>query len=220
MNLDKSHFNQNFIFQLLTCLRSTTRYKIIKWIYLVTIWLGKTWCEEDLVPGRLERVCAENRCPHSKSFVVCTCYRLPNSDMDLFNECNTFLQKRTKNWVGDLNCDVMKASPGAHTQQLILLCSLYQVRFRSMGKSAFRFCNRTRNPSSWWISIKISKYGFHGFLFYRSIGKSKKDLQNILVNSGLLFANYAFACKTAVFKNSLSILFRIPQKTERKGIQE
>ena len=45
------------------------------------------------MPDRLERVCAENRCPHSKSFVVCTWYRLPNSDMDLFNEYNTFLQK-------------------------------------------------------------------------------------------------------------------------------
>ena len=48
---------------------------------------------EDLVPDRLETVCADNSRPHRKSFVVCTRYRLPNSDMDLFNECNTFLQK-------------------------------------------------------------------------------------------------------------------------------
>ena len=26
-----------------------------------------------------------------------------------------------------------------------------------------------RNPSSWWVSIKKSKSGFHGFPFYRSI---------------------------------------------------
>ena len=54
------------------------------------------------------------------------------------------------------------------------------VRFRSMGKSAFRFfnlhfgfCNRTRHPSSWWISIKKSKSGFHGFLFTVQSGNQK-----------------------------------------------
>ena len=35
-----------------------------------------------------------------------------------------------------------------------------------------------RNPSLWWISIKKSKSGFHGFPFYRSMGNPKKDLQN------------------------------------------
>ena len=54
------------------------------------------------------------------------------------------------------------------------------VRFRSMGKSALRFwnphfgfCNRTRNPSSWWISIKKSNSGFHGFLFTVQSGNQK-----------------------------------------------
>ena len=46
-----------------------------------------------------------------------------------------------------------------------------------------------RNSSAGWISIKKSKSGFHGFPFYRSIGKS----ETILVNSGLLFAKYACA---------------------------
>ena len=36
------------------------------------------------------------------------------------------------------------------------------------------------------------------------------------MNSGLLFANYVFAYKTAVFKNCLSILFRIPQKRKER----
>ena len=57
-----------------------------------------------------------------------------------------------------------------------------------------------RNPSSGWISIKKSKSGFHGFPFYRSIEKS----ETILVNSGLLFAKYACACKSAVLKDSFS----------------
>ena len=57
-----------------------------------------------------------------------------------------------------------------------------------------------RNPSIGWISIKKSKSGFHGFPFYRSIGKS----DTILVNSGPLFAKYACACQTAVLKDSFS----------------
>ena len=57
-----------------------------------------------------------------------------------------------------------------------------------------------RNPSSEWIEIKKSKSRFRGFTFYRSIGNPKKDLQN----SGLLFANYTCACKTAVVKDSFS----------------
>ena len=61
-----------------------------------------------------------------------------------------------------------------------------------------------RNPSSGWISIKKSKSGFQGFPFYRSIGKSEKT---ILVNSSLLFADYAWACKTAVLRDSFSIPF-------------
>ena len=42
---------------------------------------------EYLVPSSLEMVCAGINRPHSKSFLVCTWYRPPNSDMDLFNEC-------------------------------------------------------------------------------------------------------------------------------------
>ena len=36
-----------------------------------------------------------------------------------------------------------------------------------------------RNPSSGWISIKKSKSGFHGFSFYRSIGKSEKGFAKL-----------------------------------------
>ena len=36
-----------------------------------------------------------------------------------------------------------------------------------------------RNPSSWWVSIKKSKSGFHGFPFYRSIQKSEKGFAKL-----------------------------------------
>ena len=45
-----------------------------------------------------------------------------------------------------------------------------------------------RNPSSGWISIRKSNYGFHGFPFYRSIGKSEKGIRKtVLVNCGLVY---------------------------------
>ena len=87
---------------------------------------------EDLVPSSLETVCAEINRPHSKRFLVYTWYRPPNSDMELFNECEIFFQRcdaesRELILVGDLNCDVSKVSLDPHTRQLIFLCSLYQI---------------------------------------------------------------------------------------------
>ena len=87
---------------------------------------------KDLVPSSLEMVCAEINRPHSKSFLACTWYRPPNSDMDIFNECKIFFQRcdadsRELILVGDLNCDVSKVSLDPHTRQLIFLCSLYQI---------------------------------------------------------------------------------------------
>ena len=71
-------------------------------------------------------VCAEINRPHSKSFLVCTWYRPPNSD------CETFFQRRDAEsreliLVGDLKCDVSKIPLDPHTRQLIFLCSLYQI---------------------------------------------------------------------------------------------
>ena len=52
--------------------------------------------------------------------------------MSLFNEYDVFLQKcESENKelivIGDINCDVMKSPPDAHTQQLNFLSSLYQL---------------------------------------------------------------------------------------------
>ena len=47
----------------------------------------------DLIPDRLEIICIEVNRPHSKSFLVSTWYRPPNSEMDLFDDCDLFLSK-------------------------------------------------------------------------------------------------------------------------------
>ena len=44
-----------------------------------------------------------------------------------------------------------------------------------------------RNPSSGWISIKKSKSGFHGFPFYRSIGKSENGFAKLFSWTAVLF---------------------------------
>ena len=73
------------------------------------------------------------------------------------------------------------------------------------------------NPSSGWISIKKSKSGFFGFPFLSFDWEIRKRIcKTVLLNSGLLFTNYACACKTAVPKDSFSILFRISQSNGKK----
>ena len=62
--------------------------------------------------------------------------------------------------------------------------------------------------SSGWIAIKESKSGFFGFPFLSFNWAIRKRIcKTILVNSGLLFAKYACACKTAVLKDTFSNSF-------------
>ena len=91
-----------------------------------------------------------------------------------------------------------------------------------------------RSPSSWWISITKSKSAFHGFVLYRSIGKSEKEFAKLFSWTVVFFLLiYACACKTAVLKNCVSNPFsdfppsplppsskKKKRKAERKGIQE
>ena len=78
-----------------------------------------------------------------------------------------------------------------------------------------------RNPSSGWISIKKSKSGFFGFPFLSFDWEIRKRIcYTVLVNSSLLFANYACACKTAVLKSSFSNPFSDFPIERQKGKSE
>ena len=44
-----------------------------------------------------------------------------------------------------------------------------------------------RNPSSGWISIRKSNYRFHGFPFYRSIGKTEKGFAKLFSWTAVYF---------------------------------
>ena len=100
---------------------------------------------------------------------------------------------------------------------------------RSIGKSGFGFwnldfgfCYRTRNPkrmslprnpSSGWISIKTSESGFHGFPFYRSIGKPEKGFAKLLSWTVVFFLRITRARARPLFLRIVfQILFRISEK--------
>ena len=70
--------------------------------------------------------------PCSRPFLVTTWYRLPGSDSSLFNEFENFLSKcdledKEILLMGDLNCDVSKFPPDAHTRRLQFLSCVYQL---------------------------------------------------------------------------------------------
>ena len=74
----------------------------------------------DLVPNKLEMICIEINQPFNRSFLVSTWYRPPNSSTDLFDAYDIFLlncdaENKELILLGDINCDVAKFSPEAHT---------------------------------------------------------------------------------------------------------
>ena len=106
-------------------------------------------------------------------------------------------------------------------------CKVHQ-RLRSIGKSGFRFemqisdfaikreirkrISPPRNSSSRWISIKKSKCGFHGFHFYRSIGKSEKGFAKLLSWTAVFLLLIMRARARPLFlRKVFQILFRISQ---------
>ena len=85
----------------------------------------------DLLTGSLEITCVEITRPCSKPFLVSTWYRPPNSNLQVFDKFEIFLRKcdlENKELIllGELNCDISKSPPDAHTRRLKFLLSLYQ----------------------------------------------------------------------------------------------
>ena len=69
-----------------------------------------------------------------------------------------------------------------------------------------------KNPSSGWISIKKSKSGFHGFPFYRSIGKSEKGFAKLFSWTAVFFLLIMRARARPLFLRTVfQILLRISQ---------
>ena len=74
------------------------------------------------------------------------------------------------------------------------------------------------NPSSGWIAIKKSKSGFHGFPFYRSIGKSEKRFAKPFSWTAVFFLLIMRAqARPLILRTVFQILFRISQSNGEKG---
>ena len=95
---------------------------------------------------------------------------------------------------------------------------------RSIGKFGFRIVQsnaKSENPSSMWIPIKKSKSGFHGFPFYRSIGKSEKGFAKLFSWTAVFFLLITRArAKPLFLRTVFQILFRISQSNGKKEIQK
>ena len=88
---------------------------------------------QEFVPARLEIVCVEIILPYSTSFLVCTWYRPPSANVDLFDDYTKFLEKcdlmnRQLFILGDMNCDYFKYPPEPRTEKLKFLSSMYQLQ--------------------------------------------------------------------------------------------
>ena len=80
----------------------------------------------------LEMLCVEISRPCSRPFLVTTWYRPPGSDARLFDDFENFLSRcdlenKELLLMGDLNCDVSKFPPDAHTRRLQFISCVYQL---------------------------------------------------------------------------------------------
>ena len=77
-------------------------------------------------------LCVEISRPCSRPFLVTTWYRPPGSDARLFDDFENFLSRcdlenKELLLMGDLNCDVSKFPPDAHTRRLQFISCVYQL---------------------------------------------------------------------------------------------
>ena len=87
---------------------------------------------KELIPNQLEMVCIEICRKYGKPFLISAWYRPPNSNIDLFDSFEMFINKceiESKELLvlGDLNCDWNKTPLDSHTQKLKNICVLYQL---------------------------------------------------------------------------------------------
>ena len=79
----------------------------------------------------------------------------------------------------------------------------------------------SRNPFLGWIFIKKSKFWFHGFTFYRSLGKSEKRFAKLFWWKAVFCLLIMRARAGPLFLRTVfQILFRISQSNGKKKIQK
>ena len=89
---------------------------------------------KDLVFDQLESLAVEISKPRSKSFIVATWYRPPNSPFELFSDFESFVGKldavgKEYYLMGDLNCNMLSSSlNNVNTQALLNITDIYNLK--------------------------------------------------------------------------------------------
>ena len=89
---------------------------------------------KDLVFDQLESLTVEISKPRSKSFIVATWYRPPNSPFELFSDFESFVGKldavgKEYYLMGDLNCNILSSSlNNVNTQALLNITDIYNLK--------------------------------------------------------------------------------------------
>ena len=87
---------------------------------------------KDLNLENLEMICCEINKPQSKPTLISAWYRLPNSEMKIFDSFEIFLKKcdvESKELliIGDINCNILKSPRDSNTNKLMFLTVLYNL---------------------------------------------------------------------------------------------
>ena len=112
----------------------------------------------DLIPNDIEAICIELKLRMSRSILVLTWYRPPNSDAQVIDRFEEFLQRaeaENKEMIilGDLNCDFYTNTVNSNTKKLIELLDVYQLK--QLIKEPIRITSNTRTL----IDVIITQLG-------------------------------------------------------------
>lgn len=88
---------------------------------------------EELVPEGVEAVCIEISKSKCKPFLVASLYRPPNAKIEIFDKIQTLVEKIDNEdkdiiLVGDLNCDLLSKDKTCHTNRLLDIQELFQLK--------------------------------------------------------------------------------------------
>ena len=82
-----------------------------------------------LIPDNVEPICLEIKKPNTKPTLISTWYRPPNSNTELLDRFELFLQNKETIITGDFNLDLLpKENKGSSTRQFLELLTTYQLQ--------------------------------------------------------------------------------------------
>lgn len=153
----------------------------------------------DLSDPDLEFSCIEIQKPKAKPFLLSNWYRPPNSPIELFDKFEALLGKIEaenveSNILGDINCDMMAATPANETRHLIKLCQSYQ--YAQLIKEPTRVTSRSESLIDLFLTNEPDKFVTSDM---SHIGSS---------DHSLIYASRKLTCHSSLSRTLESILYK------------